>query len=41
MQETTGKKQGFKMVASPVPTEEMYADGVNAIRGRPGVIKLE
>ncbi len=41
MAETTEKKQGFKMVASPVPPEEMYADGVNAIIGRPGVIKLE
>ncbi len=41
MPETTEKKQGFKMVASPVPPEEMYADGVNAIIGRPGVIKLE
>ena len=41
MAETTEKKQGFKMVASQVPPEEMYADGVNAIIGRPGVIKLE
>ena len=41
MAETTEKKQGFKMVASPVPPEEIYVDGVNAIIGRPGVIKLE
>ena len=41
MAETTEKKQGFKMVASQVPPEEVYADGVNAIIGRPGVIKLE
>ncbi len=41
MAETTERKQGFKMVASQVPPEEMYADGVNAIIGRPGVIKLE
>ncbi len=41
MAETTEKRQGFKMVASPMPPEEMYADGVNAIIGRPGVIKLE
>jgi hypothetical protein len=41
MAETTEKKQSFKMVASPLPPEEMYADGVNAIIGRPGVIKLE
>ncbi len=41
MAETTEKKQGFKMVPSPVPPEERYADGVNAIIGRPGVIKLE
>ncbi len=41
MAETTEKKRSFKMVASPVPPEERYADGVNAIIGRPGVIKLE
>lgn len=39
--ETTEKKQTFKMVPSPLPPEEMYVDGVNAIIGRPGVIKLE
>ncbi len=41
MAETTEKKQAVKMVPSPLPPEEIYADGVSAIIGRPGVIKLE
>ncbi len=41
MAETTEKKQTVKMVPNPLPPEEIYVDGVNAILGRPGVIKLE
>ncbi len=41
MAETTEKKQAVKMVPNPLPPEEIYADGVSAIIGRPGVIKLE
>ncbi len=41
MAETTEKKQTVKMVPNPLPPEEIYADGVSAILGRPGVIKLE
>ena len=41
MAETTTKKQTVKMVPNPLPPEEIYADGVSAIIGRPGVIKLE
>ena len=41
MAETTEKKQTVKMVPSPLPPEEIYVDGVSAIIGRPGVIKLE
>jgi hypothetical protein len=41
MAETTEKKQTVKMVLNPLPPEEIYVDGVSAIIGRPGVIKLE
>ncbi len=41
MAKTTEKKQTVKMVPNPLPPEEIYVDGVNAILGRPGVIKLE
>ena len=41
MAETTTKKQTVKMVPNPLPPEEIYADGVSAIIGRPGAIKLE
>ncbi len=41
MAETTEKKQTVKMVPNPLPPEEIYVDGVSAILGRPGVIKLE
>ncbi len=41
MAETTEKRQTVKMVPSPLPPEEIYCDGVSAILGRPGVIKLE
>ena len=41
MAEKTEKKQTVKMVPNPLPPEEIYADGVSAIIGRPGVIKLE
>ncbi len=41
MAETTEKRQTVKMVPNPLPPEEIYCDGVSAILGRPGVIKLE
>ncbi len=41
MAETTEKKQTVKVVPNPLPPEEIYVDGVSAIIGRPGVIKLE
>ena len=41
MAETTEKKQTVKMVPNPLLPEEIYVDGVSAIIGRPGVIKLE
>ena len=41
MAEPTKKKQTVKMVPNPLPPEEIYVDGVSAIIGRPGVIKLE
>ena len=41
MAETTERKQTVKMVPNPLPPEKIHADGVSAILGRPGVIKLE